>query len=157
MQAMRSFWIAAALAVLTPIPAWAHALRADYSIKDGTIQLEAYFDDDSPARNAQVLLQDDNQKTLTEGNTDAMGVCSLPTPPPGRYFLIVDAGMGHRYKQPIVIADEKVAQKTSVSATENTRKEHTGFPFFKVSLGFGIIFLASLTYLIAKKLIRFIV
>jgi hypothetical protein len=149
---MRTYIWVLAIVFLAPTSSWAHALRADYSIKDGVIHLEAYFDDDSPARNAQVLLRDNDEKTLTESSTDARGLCSLPTPPPGRYFLIVDAGMGHRHKQPIIIASEK--QTTSVAATENTRKEHTAFPYFKVSLGFGIIFLASLTYLIAKKMTR---
>jgi hypothetical protein len=152
---VRSLAVMATL--LIPTCVRAHGLQADYALKSGTIHVEAYFDDDTPARNAHVVLQDEQQKPIAEGDTDAKGVCKLAAPPPGHYVLTVDAGMGHKVKRLVDIPGEGVTAKKDEAALRTLRKESTGFPLIKVLLGFGIILLAGVSFLIGRKITRLFV
>src|SRR5262245_34849815 len=94
-----------AVGLLMPNPSWAHALKAECTLKNGKIMVEAFFDDDAPAVNAKVEVRDGGDQILAGGQTDVQGLWSCPAPAPGQYVLIVDAGMGHRAREPIAVPD----------------------------------------------------
>src|SRR5207253_4998429 len=95
---------------------------------------------------------------LASGKTDSQGLWSFPAPAPGQYMLIVDAGMGHRTREPIAVPDAAIRPDNLASPSEqqgiiseSTRKDFTGFPYLKVGLGLASIFLFSLAFLVARK------
>jgi hypothetical protein len=77
-------------------PASAHALGAECKLQGDRVEVEAYYDDDTPARDAQVVVQDAAGKHVAEGRTNDKGMWSFARPDPGRYRVTVDAGAGHR-------------------------------------------------------------
>src|SRR5262245_25528357 len=72
-------------------PVHAHALGARLRIDKDRVRLEAFYDDDTPADSALVLVLDAKKETVARGKTDAKGLCSFPRPRPGDYQVIVDA------------------------------------------------------------------
>src|SRR5262245_28615831 len=62
--------LAALLALVFATPAEAHKLFADCHVKGDRVEIEAYFDDDTPAAQAQVKIVDQAKKTIAEGKTD---------------------------------------------------------------------------------------
>jgi hypothetical protein len=151
-----------AMAMLSPSLAWAHALGAECRLKNGKVNVSAFFDDDTPAVNAHVEIQDSQQTILAAGNTDARGQWSLAAPPAGRYSVIVDAGMGHRTQIAITVPGAEAAaqhftreaQEREQTISASTRREFTRFPYLKVGLGLGSIFLFSVAFLVARKKVR---
>jgi hypothetical protein len=144
-------------------PAWGHALKAECSLKNGKIRVEAFFSDDSPAVNAKVEVRDSAEKTtLASGTTDAQGIWTFAAPAAGDYLVIVDAGMGHRAREPITVpgtvalptaSDPAQEAGVIISGTPN-RQEFTRFPYGKIGLGLATIFLFSLAFVVARRLAR---
>ena len=60
-------------------PAFAHKLYVDPTLVGDRLRVEVYYDDDTPAQDAQVtvLFGDEN---LATGRTDEKGVWSCPAP-----------------------------------------------------------------------------
>jgi nickel transport protein len=144
-----------------PHSAWAHALGAECSLKDGKVQVETFFDDDSPAIGARVQVTDEQDKIVAEGKTDALGLWSFPAPAAGKYVVIVDAGAGHRARTPITVPAGQTAPQPDTSPPINAtlsdnprRAEFTRFPYLKVGLGAAGIFLLSAVFLVARKKCR---
>jgi hypothetical protein len=144
-------------------PAWGHALKAECSLKNGKIRVEAFFSDDSPAVNAKVEVRDSAEKTiLASGTTDAQGNWTFPAPAAGDYLVIVDAGMGHRAREPITVPETAGLQTSSeqppagglIVSGNPHRDEFTRFPFAKVGLGVGAIFLVSFAFVVARRLAK---
>jgi hypothetical protein len=157
----RLFILIMGVVLLSPVPVWAHALGAEarFDPADGKVHVEAYFDDDSPAVNAKVEVQDGQEKTVAAGKTDARGFWSFPAPAAGRYVVLVDAGAGHRARKPIEVPAATTSPKSlTFTAPEKTiisdgptREDFTRFPYLKVGLGVGGIFLFSLAFLVARR------
>jgi hypothetical protein len=85
--------------LLSPPPAWAHALGAQWSMKGDKVVVEAFYSGyGTPAQAAlvRVFRDTDLASPLLETRTDATGACSFPCPEPGKYRIVVDAGAGHR-------------------------------------------------------------
>jgi hypothetical protein len=95
-HALGGFAVAAWLVLTAPAVAEAHALGAEAKLKDGTVTVEAFYDDDTPAADAKVVVTDADGKVAAEGKTDKTGKWSFPAPPAGKYRVVVDAGAGHR-------------------------------------------------------------
>jgi nickel transport protein len=74
----------------------AHHLGADCTIHGDTVDVEAYFTDDSPGHKVRVRVLDGDLKVVAEGRTDDQGRWSCPVPPPGTYTVNLDAGPGHQ-------------------------------------------------------------
>ena len=74
----------------------AHHLGADCTLHGDKVEIEAYFTDDSPARNTRVTVLDGAKKVIAKGRTDDKGRWSCPVPPAGTYTVDVDAGPGHK-------------------------------------------------------------
>src|SRR5438876_11600625 len=81
----------------------AHALSGQCKLRGNQVELEAYFDDDSPAADAKVRVLDKEKQPIRAGRTDAKGRWSFPRPAAGKYLVIVDAGAGHRADIPVTI------------------------------------------------------
>ena len=86
-------------ALLLPLaaaaPALAHRLGADCTLRANKVEVEAFYDDDTPARQARVAVKDAAGKVVAEGRTDDKGRWRFSTPKAGRYRVTVDAGPGH--------------------------------------------------------------
>jgi nickel transport protein len=137
------FGHAVILLLLVASPAWAHNLGAECKIRGGRVELEAYFDDDTPARNAKVTLRDASSHVLVEGTTDHDGRWSIPVPKPGNYQVIVDAGDGHRHQQGLTVVDRGAATGSTIAGGGPSRDEFTRTPWLKIALGLALITLAT--------------
>jgi hypothetical protein len=126
-------------------------MGVECSLKIGQLHVEVFFDDDAPAVNAKVEVVGDRENVVAVGYTDGKGLWNCSAPPAGKYSVVVDAGMGHRTKVPIVVPGVSSGQQTM--STE-TRQQFTGFPYLKVGLGLGAIFLFSVAFLLARKMNR---
>jgi hypothetical protein len=105
----RFFVLVAAAAVVgvAPGPAAAHDLRATVKLLPDAVEVEAEFDDDTPAEGAAVRITDAAGREVAGGKTDERGVCRLPRPGPGKFVAAVESA-GHRDEVPfeVVGADD---------------------------------------------------
>jgi hypothetical protein len=137
--------------IVVPIAAscaCAHDLGAQCRFKGDRVELEAYFDDDTPAASAQVRVLDAERQLLVEGRTDAQGRWSFARPKPGNYRVIVDAGAGHLKKLQLTIPGDDAlstgAERVSPSApvavsAEPSREDFTRFPWLPLGAGVAIV------------------
>jgi hypothetical protein len=138
-----SFGRAVILLLLVASPAWAHNLGAECKIRGGRVELEAYFDDDTPARNAKVTLRDASSQIIVEGTTDHEGRWSVSVPKPGNYQIIVNAGDGHRHQQELTVLDRGAGTGSTIAGDGPSRDEFTRTPWLKIGLGLALIALAT--------------
>jgi hypothetical protein len=137
----RAATIAVLLGLAAAGPACAHNLGATATLRGGHVEVEAYFSDDTPARDAKVMVHDAAGRFVATGRTDDRGHWSFPAPPPGVYELVVDAGGGH-YKRLTVTISTTAADGTPVSG-EPSREEFTRFPWGGVAAGLTVIVLLA--------------
>src|SRR5438067_1194458 len=71
---------------------------AEIKVRGDRVEVEAFYDDDTPARNARVTVTDAAGNKIAEGLTDAQGRWSFSKPATGTITVIADAGAGHRYQ-----------------------------------------------------------
>jgi hypothetical protein len=161
-------------AFLTTRPVSAHALGAECKIRGDKVEVEAYYDDDTPARDARVTVLDKQESVVAEGRTDDQGRWSFPTPKPGRYQVIVDAGGGHLTKLRMTVPDQGHSVGAAVSSSAEgcpccegspnlsgdeadtisdgpTREEFTRFPWSKAAIGLGILGGLALVLRLARR------
>jgi hypothetical protein len=148
----------------------AHGLGVGWKARDGRIHLTAFFDDDTTPRNALVLVRDAGKQTIAEGKTDKKGQWSFPTPKPGAYEVIVDAGGGHRASRQLIVRETGALDRTTEFSEHDSqdapssdvfvlgggdeRSEFTAFPWLRLGIGLGAIALISIAYLTARRLGR---
>lgn len=132
----------AILLLLTLVP---HDLCAKVERQGNQLQIEAWFDNDTPADQAVVrILQ--KEKVICESKTDDRGLCSMPAPDPGSYVLQVHASGGHRTEVPFSIETQKTEQSAGRTHDEVQQRRWWG------AIG-GTTLIAILT-LFARKLIK---
>jgi hypothetical protein len=153
----------AILAVLVaPAIASAHALGADCTLRDGRVEVQAYYSDSTAARQATVRVLDAADALVADGHTDDHGCWSFAAPPPGRYYVVVNAGAGHRARVRFIVPPENQAASSSASSPEEkcaccedgsdagadsptqisegpSRRDFTAIPWFKVGVGLAIL------------------
>lgn len=95
-SALGVYGLAAWVLLASPAVADAHAVGVEARLKDGRVIVEAFYDDDTAAGDARVVVTDPDGKVAVEGKTDKDGKWSFPAPPAGKYKVTVDAGAGHR-------------------------------------------------------------
>ncbi|MFL5245970.1 MAG: carboxypeptidase-like regulatory domain-containing protein [Gemmataceae bacterium] len=153
-----------------PSRALAHRLGADCTIRGKNIQVEAFFGDNSPAKNAHISVVDGNKTSVAEGRTDDKGAWSFPAPVPGIYRVIVDAGYGHRAEIRIDVPQTKDSSPAaheegvccndadsgdraeSVRISEGaSRDEITHFPWWRIGCGLTLIAGTSFIYLAVRR------
>lgn len=144
-------------------PAFAHALGAECKLRGDRVEVEAYYDDDTPARNARVTVQDAAKKNVAEGRTNSKGFWSFSRPEPGWYRVTVDAGAGHRTTVTITVPSTEAEAAVAASASSGEcdccrdaatssgeeeavklsegpgREEFTRTPWLKIGFGLGTI------------------
>lgn len=137
-------WRAAAvLVLLLPAVAAAHAIGLDVKPAGETVRVEAYYDDDTPARGAKVWVEDESKAVIVEGRTDEHGVWTFPKLAPGRYAVRVDAGDGHAAKRPLTVGDDP-----SASLSDGPSRESFTGPRRWFLAGVGVAAIAGLTLLL---------
>jgi nickel transport protein len=124
------------LLLVTPV-ARAHALGAEVKLRGNRVEVEAYYSDDTPARDAHVIIHNAADQVIAEGRTDDRGRWQFPVPPAGRYSVVVDAGAGHRKTVNIAIPNQTSDGETVSEGPP--REEFTRFPWGRVALGLAII------------------
>ena len=110
-----------------------HNLCAKVEIKDNTLRIEAWFDNETPADGAKVKLLA-NKKTLHEAITDERGLCSIPTPALGSYLIEVNAGGGHRTEVAFSLEAE-VSEQTAGADKESVSQRR----IWGAIIGLGVI------------------
>lgn len=111
------------VALLTAPRADGHALGAECKQNGNRVELEAYYDDDTPARDARVRVEDTDKKVVGEGRTNGNGRWPFAKPAPGKYVIIVDAGAGHRTQLKITISSSGETPSLSASGSKNEECE----------------------------------
>jgi hypothetical protein len=131
------------------------------------VEVEAFFDDNTPAAGAAIAVVDPARKmTIVEGKTDKEGRWSMPVPQPGRYRVVVNAGAGHLADRAMTIptsgegaavdspAPECPAcccEPTEAVVSEGpTRSEFTRFPWLKAGIGVGFLGTIGLGFWLAR-------
>jgi hypothetical protein len=141
--------LAALVLAFAPACAFAHALGVDCTRRGDKVEVEAFYDDDSPAQQAKVHVVNARDEIVASGVTDAKGHWTFATPPPGKYEVRVDAGAGHRAKKTInvpgVESEVPVPQNDpppppAVTVSEGpTRAEFTRFPWIQLLIGIVVL------------------
>jgi hypothetical protein len=124
--------------LLCPDRALAHALNAECVVKEGRVEVEAFYDDGTPARRARVRIFAEGMRLVGEGKTDDKGSCTLARPEAGQYEVQVDAGAGHRRTMALVVPTAETAPAPPVSGTP-MREERARYPWTRVLLGVLLI------------------
>ncbi|HEX3152082.1 MAG TPA: hypothetical protein VHR66_28670 [Gemmataceae bacterium] len=142
---MRPF-IAAIVLLTGSSPAWAHRLHVKPTLVGDQLRVEAYYDDDTPAQEAQVtiLMGDD---VVAAGRTDEKGVWTGARPQPGTYIVKAES-VGHAAKESLVIAEIKSPPDESPA---DVRKQRTQIPWARLAMGLGMIGGLYVAYLIARR------
>jgi hypothetical protein len=151
------FWLPLLVVTLAPACARAHAIDLEWKQINDRIMVEAFFDDDTPARDALVTIVDDEKNVVASAKTDAQGKCSLRAPI-GRYQIVVDAGAGHRKERPIRIVgtlppppESKETPTPAVLSGGANRDEVTGFPWERAAIGCGVIALLAGAWWLSRR------
>ena len=141
---MAKRWLSALsiwLLVATSVRAHGLGVAWKFDKANGTVEVSAFFNDDSPAASAGVrvtsFLAGDE---IAAGRTDPRGNWSFPIPKPGRYRIEVNAGDGHRSR-----VDFNVSVDPAGVAIDDgpSREEFTRFPWGRLGIGLAIIAAAA--------------
>jgi hypothetical protein len=157
----RWIWLIALSALLlSPGRSAAHALGAECTLHPDKVVVEAYYSDDTAARDAAVEVQDSQKKIVATGKTDAKGIWSFSRPAAGRYTVVVDAGNGHRTQLKITVPPlagagnaEAPADAVRIS-TGQSRAEFTSFPWAKAAIGLGTIVILAFAWWASRTVRR---
>lgn len=134
--------LALALLVILPQQALAHALGISCQIVAERVEVEVYFDDNTPASEAAIRVLDANGQVVAEGRTDSQGRWSFSIAATGKYHVEANAGAGHRARKEIVIETGRsadVGQENAPVPVPKDREEFTRFPLLQIVLGLAII------------------
>ncbi len=147
---MRKLRLPAAVVALVALAAKAdaHALYVECKLRGETVRVEAYFDDDTPAAEAKIVVRTKDGAEVARGATNDKGVFAFAKPAPGKYVVVADAGQGHRAEQAMTVPTAAALEKLGVydlNAPEvvvtpgPTRTERVRFPWLRVGLGLASI------------------
>lgn len=143
----RVFAAVALLAALAP-RAGAHALYVECKLRGDNIRVEAFFDDDTPAVDAKIVVRTKDGTEVARGVANDKGVFEFPKPAPGKYVVVADAGQGHRAEQAMTMPTGAALEKLgayNLNAPEvvvtpgPTRTERVRLPWLRAGLGLASI------------------
>jgi hypothetical protein len=131
--------------VLCAARAEAHNLILDHKILPDKVTLEAYYDDDTPCRDAKIQVERPDKTLVVLGRTDKDGRWEFPLLDPGKYLAIVNDGAGHSARSKFQIADTATKDiAVSIPETiEPSRAEKTRFPWRNLGIGLIVIGVAA--------------
>lgn len=140
--------LAVAAALLAPLVASAHGLMmSDPKVKDGTVTVEVFYDDDTPAADAKMRVLTLAKEVIVEGTADAKGVWTFPAPPPGDFVIRAKTTDGHAAKTDLHIPkptdppSEQPAGPSRADMTGPMRWLVAGIGVVFIGIGFGIFYL----------------
>lgn len=145
-------------------PAFAHKLIVDCRIDGDRLRVEAYYDDETPAQQAKIVVEDEQKKVVADGRTDDRGLWSCPAPVPGKYVIRAES-VGHVGKKTLVIddsaatktpsdsrgANQTISARESSSPAEPNQRESTQTPWLRIGIGFVVIALLCGTLLLIRR------
>jgi nickel transport protein len=147
-------WMAGGIAVLalalTAPALQAHAIGLSCKLVGRDVRVEAYFDDDTPARQAKITVRNTAREIVAQGRTDDQGVWTFTPPAPAAYEVTVDAGAGHLALQRLVVPDA-IAEDNRLG-NGPSRTEFTQFPWPRLAAGLGLIALVALAFKLSRRL-----
>ena len=155
---MIRFLTCLALLFSLPLAASAHAVGVEAKLRGNTVHVEVYYDDDTPAASASVVVEDETGKVVIEGTTDNKGEWDFPTPPAGKYRVKVDAGAGHGAKTTITIPPGSTLPiatpvDAEIISTGPSRSIFTGPErWLMMALGLGLIAAATVAWRYVARL-----
>lgn len=126
----------------------AHALYIECKLRGDAVRVEAYFDDDTPAVGAKIVVRTKDGAEVARGAANDKGVFEFAKPAPGKYVVAADAGQGHRAEQPMTMPTAAALEKLGafdLNAPEvivtpgPTRTERVRFPWLRTGLGLASI------------------
>ena len=153
------------LSAMAPANVFAHAVGVDCKLVGGTVQVEVYYDDDSPGVKAKVQVRNADDEVIADGVTDKEGKWSFAAPSPGIYMVHVDAGAGHRARKRSTVPEPKSAAETTPTPDRTddpskadtisdgaSRAEFTRTPWTKIAIGLTVIGGCSGAFVLAMRL-----
>jgi len=133
----------------------AHGVGVECKARDAKVWVTVFFDDDTDAVDAIVVVLD-GEREIAKGKTNSMGIWTFPTPKPGKYQVIVDAGMGHKTKTTVTISPKAEAPKTDAPKTAEqvndgpSREDATRFPWTRIGIGLAVVGLVAAAFLFVR-------
>src|SRR5262249_53792334 len=118
------------------------------------VDVEAYYSDNTPARDAAVMVHDHDGRFVAEGHTDEQGKYSFAAPRPGPYTIVVDAGAGHSKSTKIVVPAVLPPGPTGPISQGPSREDFTRFPWERVALGLVIIAALAAGWLVVRRMMH---
>jgi hypothetical protein len=137
------------LALLVPTTARAHALGVEAKLRGKQVEVEAYYSDNTPAREAHVMVHDTGGRFVATGVTDIHGRWQFQAPPPGQYVIVVNAGEGHLTLVHFAIPNRSAEGETVSDGP--TRDDFIRFPWGRLALGLATIAAAAVGWLVVRR------
>lgn len=116
-------------------PAFAHQMFIQPTRQNDRVRVEVYFEDDSPADDAEIELRGETGEVMLRGKADAKGVWTFPCPVAGTYLLKATC-LGHVATIPWTVADVPTSDSSQQRA-ENTRTPWWGVVGGILVIGLG--------------------
>lgn len=148
---MRLPLMVSALLLSATSSAFAHRLHVDPKIVGAELRVEAYYDDDTPARDAKITIRA-GDVTVAEGRTDDKGVWTCPKPASGKYTVRAES-VGHAATESIDIGDVPAATETPTANESNSsqRVANTRTPWRNLAVGLGLLGTVCVAWLFTRK------
>src|SRR5262249_53707745 len=121
-------------------------LLLECKVRENRLRVEAFYDDDTPAQQAKIVVKNDRKEIVAEGFTDERGNWSCDAPSAGEYSIRAES-VGHVHQETIRIKatpgvdqeDYAVGHAWVTSELTATREQQTATPWLKLAFGLGII------------------
>jgi len=141
------------LLMLMPALAFAHNVGVACKLRGDKVEVEAFYDDDTPAQKAKVQVKDGKDEIVASGVTDEKGTWNFAAPASGKYVVYLDAGAGHRARTDLFVPAQNESAKPDETISEGpTRAEFTNTPWLKVAIGLIVIGGLGGAFLIASMM-----
>jgi hypothetical protein len=130
----------------------AHGLGVECKLKGAVIEIAAFFDDNTPAANAEVKVEDDQNRIIAEGRLDGEGHWSFARPAAARYRIRVNDGAGHLVRTTMNVPATSAEPLSGSTVSEGpSREEFTRFPWLKLTIGLITLGVLSAAFRIARR------
>lgn len=96
---------------------YAHKLNVFAFVEGNQVNVEGYFSDGIPARNAKITVTDKEGNLVYEGRADEKGQHQFQTPQQSELLIKIDAGLGHIGIYHFGADDVAAAKSSSASMT----------------------------------------
>ncbi len=133
------FWLVLPAFFAAASPAFAHKLKIDCRITGQRVHVEAFYDDNTPAQQATVVIKNEKNENVITGKTDERGVWICIKPPPGAYRVRAETA-GHVAEEPLSVAVPSGPASTGPTPDKGTtREEETVTPWRGIVFGCAAI------------------